>query len=106
MNGSGTTMLLDHLSSHPMLYGFPGETKSLPYFIRNQSGYGDLADDSNYRKLWQDMREAVAVPAAAVAAAGPPASGAGGGARSAAAGCDRITRSVGAQHGQASVVQK
>jgi hypothetical protein len=59
MNGSGTTMLLDHLSSHSMLYGFPNETRFLPYFIRHQERYGDLSLDRNYLKLWDDMRKSV-----------------------------------------------
>ncbi len=59
MNGSGTTMLLDHLSSHPLLFGFPGETKFLPYFLTRASKYGDLADDRNYLKLWEDMSDSI-----------------------------------------------
>ena len=55
MNGSGTTMLLDHLASHSLLFGFPAETQVLPYFIKRQAIYGDLEDDANYRKLWCDM---------------------------------------------------
>ena len=60
MNGSGTTMLLDHLSSHSKLFGYPGETKLLPYFIRHQSKYGDLRDDQSYLKLWNDMKGSIA----------------------------------------------
>jgi len=60
MNGSGTTMLLDHLSSHSRLFGFPGETKLLPHFIRQQSSYGDLGDDGNYGRLWDAMRGSIA----------------------------------------------
>ena len=59
MNGSGTTMLLDHLSSHSMLYGFPNETRFLPYFIRHQNRYGDLSIDRNFLELWDDMRKSV-----------------------------------------------
>ena len=55
MNGSGTTMLLDHLASHSLLFGFPAETQVLPYFIKRQTTYGDLADDANYWKLWSDL---------------------------------------------------
>lgn len=55
MNGSGTTMLLDHLSNHSLLFGYPGETKCLPYFITHQSKYGDLADDQNFLQLWHDL---------------------------------------------------
>jgi hypothetical protein len=59
MNGSGTTMLLDHLSSHSLLFGFPSETKSLPFFIEHQVEYGDLTDDRKFLKLWNDMKESV-----------------------------------------------
>ena len=59
MNGSGTTMLLDCLAGHSMLYGFRGETKVLPYFIGRQSKYGNLADDVNFKRLWQDLRRAI-----------------------------------------------
>ena len=45
MNGSGTTMLLDCLANHSMLFGFPGETKVLPSFLERESQYGDLADE-------------------------------------------------------------
>ncbi len=59
MNGSGTTMLLDCLAGHSQLYGFPGETKVLPYFISNQARYGDLKVDANFVKLWHDLRTAI-----------------------------------------------
>jgi hypothetical protein len=59
MNGSGTTMLLDHISSHSMLYGFPNETRFLPYFIRHHNRYGDLSIDRNFLELWDDMRKSV-----------------------------------------------
>jgi hypothetical protein len=55
MNGSGTTMLLDHLASHPQLYGFRAETKFLPSFIARAAQYGDLDVAANYRRMWQDM---------------------------------------------------
>lgn len=60
MNGSGTTMLLDHLSNHSWIYGFQVETKSLPYFISHQADYGNLEDEENLRRLWDDMKESVA----------------------------------------------
>lgn len=60
MNGSGTTMLLDHLSSHSRLFGYPGETKLLPYFIRHQSKFGDLQADRAYLRLWEAMRSSIA----------------------------------------------
>jgi Sulfotransferase family len=59
MNGSGTTMLLEHLANHPKLFGFPTETRFLPYFVRNEGKYGDLADDANYLRLWTDMSRLV-----------------------------------------------
>ena len=52
-------MLLDCLAGHSMLYGFPGETKVLPYFIDKEVQYGDLADDRNLRRLWQDLKAAI-----------------------------------------------
>jgi len=93
-------MLLDHLSSHPMLYGFPAETKSLPYFILNESKYGDLAKDANYRKLWNDLREAVAGPAGAAKSGESPTSDPSGQPRSAAAIFDGIMRSYARQEGK------
>ena len=59
MNGSGTTMLLDCLAGHSQLFGFPGETKVLPYFIKHQAKYGDLQVEDNFVKLWQDLRTAI-----------------------------------------------
>jgi hypothetical protein len=48
-------MLLDHLSSHSLLFGFPTETRFLPYYILNQARFGDLGDDSNFLRLWHDI---------------------------------------------------
>ena len=59
MNGSGTTMLLDCLNSHPNLYGFPLETRVLPYYLERAHTYGDLTDDKRFLKLWQDLRSIV-----------------------------------------------
>jgi len=59
MNGSGTTLLLDCLAGHSMLYGFRGETKVLPYFIEQEPRYGDLSDDRQFRRLWRDLRKAI-----------------------------------------------
>jgi hypothetical protein len=56
MNGSGTTMLLDCLDNHPEIYGFPRETKILPYILQTSSKYGDLSDDKNFLKLWDNFR--------------------------------------------------
>jgi hypothetical protein len=52
MNGSGTTMLRDHLANHSRIYGFPSETRSIPYFINHQREFGDLADESAFLALW------------------------------------------------------
>lgn len=59
MNGSGTTMLLDHLGSHSAIFGFPAETKSLPYFIMKEARYGDLGVEANFRRLWSELNESV-----------------------------------------------
>jgi hypothetical protein len=59
MNGSGTTMLLDHIANHSLIYGFPNETKSFPYLITHQGRYGDLEVDENYMRLWRDIRNLV-----------------------------------------------
>ncbi len=56
MNGSGTSMLLRCLGRHPELYRFPEETKLLPYFIRSLPKYGDLNNDKNYLRLWNDLK--------------------------------------------------
>lgn len=58
MNGSGTTMMLDHLGQHPELYAFRIETYVLPYFLKAERKYGDLERDSNFLKLWNNMRSA------------------------------------------------
>ena len=56
MNGSGTTMMLDHLDSHPRIYGFGLESYILPLYMRRAGKYGDLQDNENFRRLWDDMR--------------------------------------------------
>ena len=58
MNGSGTTMMLDHLNSHSKIYGFREETRVLPHFMHNVGRYGDLDIDENFKRLWEDMRKA------------------------------------------------
>lgn len=58
MNGSGTTMLLDHLNHHSRLFGFKEETRILPYYLKNASSFGDLLQDNNYKTLWKEMRTA------------------------------------------------
>jgi Sulfotransferase family len=55
MNGSGTTMMLDHLGQHPDLYAYPLETYMLPYYLDEQDRYGDLQKDGNFLNLWNDM---------------------------------------------------
>ncbi|MGV7235034.1 MAG: sulfotransferase family protein [Nitrosomonadaceae bacterium] len=55
MNGSGTTMLLDCLDNHPDIYGFERETKIIPYFIQSAGKYGDLSQDDNFLKMYEDF---------------------------------------------------
>lgn len=55
MNGSGTTMLLDCLSGHSLIFGFAGETKVLPYFISKQRKFGDLTCNENFAALWRSL---------------------------------------------------
>ncbi len=57
MNGSGTTMLLECLNNHPELFGYKRETKIIPYYMRIVSQYGDLSDDSQFLKLWENIRD-------------------------------------------------
>lgn len=52
MNGSGTTMLLDSLGRHSQLYGFPRETRLMPYVIKSTRQLGDLRDDETFKKAW------------------------------------------------------
>jgi hypothetical protein len=61
MNGSGTTMLLDHMGEHPQLFGYRLETLFLPGYLINVGKYGDLEDDTNFRRLWDDMRSEFAI---------------------------------------------
>jgi hypothetical protein len=61
MNGSGTTMLLDHMGEHPQLFGYRMETLFLPGYLINAGKYGDLHDDTNFRRLWDDMRSEFAI---------------------------------------------
>ena len=56
MNGSGTTMLLDCLGRHPELYGFPQETRLIPYLMARAASYGDLSVDENFLRLWDEAR--------------------------------------------------
>lgn len=56
MNGSGTTMMLDHLAAHPNLFGFGLESYILPIYLKKEQAYGDLTVDQNFLRLWDDMR--------------------------------------------------
>lgn len=56
MNGSGTTVLLDCLGRHPLLYAFPHETRLIPWLMAKLPSYGNLADDANFRRLWDDVQ--------------------------------------------------
>ena len=49
-------MMLDHLDRHPKIYGFRLETHILPLYVKRVARYGDLQDNENFRKLWNDMR--------------------------------------------------
>lgn len=57
MNGSGTTVLLDCLGRHPVLYAFPHETRLIPWLMAKLPGYGNLADDAGFRRLWDEVRQ-------------------------------------------------
>jgi hypothetical protein len=103
MNGSGTTMLLDHLSNHSWIYGFQVETKSLPFFITHEKEYGDLEIEANLRRLWSDMKESVAERVNSVPRDLPHA----GIAIRSAAGCfDHMMGQLAADQGQAHLVRE
>ena len=57
MNGSGTTMLLDCLGRHPLLYGFPLETRVMPNFLSSGAQQGDLENDDEFLKLFNQIRK-------------------------------------------------
>ena len=59
MNGSGTSMLTECLGRHPALYAFPGETRMIPHLIREQSRFGDLTVDDNFRALWEYINHSI-----------------------------------------------
>ena len=59
MNGSGTSMLTECLGRHPDLYAFPGETRMIPHFIKDQQRFGDLDDDANFRAFWDYINHSV-----------------------------------------------
>jgi len=48
-------MLLDHLDSHPLLFGFPLETKILPDYLSGRRWRGDFSDNTKYFALWEHM---------------------------------------------------
>lgn len=50
-------MLLDSLDRHPDLYGFPRETRLIPYLLQNLCNFGDLRDDRNFLRLWNRVRD-------------------------------------------------
>ena len=50
-------MLLDCLGRHPLLYGFPLETRVMPNFLSSNSDEGDLNDDDNFLKLFNQVRK-------------------------------------------------
>jgi len=97
MNGSGTTMLLDHLSNHSWIYGFQVETKSLPYFITHEGEYGDLEIEENFLRLWRDMKESISERARFDSKALPLP---GNGVRSAAGCFDHIMRHLATAQGK------
>jgi len=53
MNGSGTTMLLDSLSRHSALYGFPRETRLIPHLMAISARYEPLSQNKNFHRLWR-----------------------------------------------------
>ena len=52
-------MLLDCLNFHPTLYGFPKETRVIPSYFRKLPKYGDLDNDENFLRLWNDFRRTI-----------------------------------------------
>lgn len=97
MNGSGTTMLRDHLANHSWIYGFPSETRSLPYFIKQQQEFGDLKQEENASRLWQQMKKSVAKSSGPLFASLQPPSGS---AATAADYFDHIMRSLASSEGK------
>jgi hypothetical protein len=53
MNGSGTSMMLDSLGRHPVLFALPDETHMMPYILGQREQFGDLSVDDNFRRYWQ-----------------------------------------------------
>jgi sulfotransferase family protein len=100
MNGSGTTLLLDCLAGHSMIYGFKGETKALPFFIECQPKYGDLFDDRRFRRLWHDLRIAIGGRGWRSDVSGAAVDGWGGKPRSVAAVFDAIMSSLATAEGK------
>lgn len=69
MNGSGTSMLIDCLGNHPLLFAAVRETRTIPRFITTVDRYGDLAEDKNFAKLWRSFAD---TPAFAIINEGKP----------------------------------
>lgn len=61
MNGSGTSMLIDCLGNHPLLFAAARETRTIPRFIATLDSYGDLTDDANFLKLWRSISDTPAL---------------------------------------------
>ena len=57
MNGSGTTVFTSSLARHKNLYGFPGESKVIPYYLSRLPEFGDLSNTDNFRRLLKDIRQ-------------------------------------------------
>ena len=57
MNGSGTTMLLNHLDSHSTIYGFPQETRLLPQMLA--AGLSNITTES---PGWGEIRKLAGRP--------------------------------------------
>ena len=61
MNGSGVTMLLDHMGEHPQLFGYRLETPFLTGCIINARKYGSLNEATNIRRFCNNSRSESAI---------------------------------------------
>jgi hypothetical protein len=61
MNGSGTTMLVDCLGRHPLLYSFPREVRILPYLLQRSRELGGLDQLPERRLLADELGSSVGV---------------------------------------------
>lgn len=52
-------MLLDSMGRHSQLYAFPRETRIMPDYLSHADRFGDLTNDDNFRKLLDDVRNAM-----------------------------------------------